>query len=250
MPLPRPQVSLRSVLVGVAFVALNCAVYRYLCEVDWASEDAGYFAIGSLPLFNFALVGIVSFVAKRARSRWSGREANLPACPAGFTFFSLHFLALGHIASSFGPRAMKSQLEFLRPVAEFVSKAWSAAVEPYGRAVPDAILEGVFLGVVISGPLLVLSWIGSAFAKRCAATLPLRRFRVLACLVSLGFASVALAVAVTPQPFTDEQNIDLDFQIVDQESGQQIHAALLQISDAFSYTTPERVLTDADGARG
>ena len=68
------------------------------------------------------------------------------------------------------------------------------------------------------------------------------------CLVSLGFAGVALAIAVTPQPFVDEQEVELDFQVVDKDSGQPIGAAFLRMTDPFnSNAIPPRALTGADG---
>jgi len=85
-------------------------------------------------------------------------------------------------------------------------------------------------------------------ARWCAATLPRDRFRALTCLVSLDFTGVGLAIAVTPRPFEVEQDVDLDFQIVDQASGQPIGAAFLRMTDPFnSKMIPPNAFTGADG---
>ena len=115
---------------------------------------------------------------------------------------------------------------------------------------PWLIAESALLGVLVSGPPLVLSWIGQMLAKRCAAMLPRPRFLALTGLVTLGFASAGLAIAVMPQPFEDEQEIAIDFQVVDRDSGRPIAAALLCIADPFSYdpdsVTP-RAFADVNG---
>jgi hypothetical protein len=70
------------------------------------------------------------------------------------------------------------------------------------------------------------------------------------CLVSLGFASAALAIGLTPQPLEDEQEIDLDFQVVDRATGRPIAGAFLCMTDPFfpdPTSTPPRALTDTDG---
>jgi hypothetical protein len=103
---------------------------------------------------------------------------------------------------------------------------------------------------LISGPPLILSAIAQALAMWCAATLPRHRFRALTCLVSLGFASAGMAIALTLQPFEVEQEIDIDLQVIDQVSGRPIAGAFLCITDAFSdgpTSFSSRALADVGG---
>ena len=67
-------------------------------------------------------------------------------------------------------------------------------------------------------------------------------------LVSFGFASVAMAIWVSPRPFADGLDVDLDFQIVDNDSRQPIAAAYLRMTDPFDvHAIPPAALTGPDG---
>ncbi len=163
--------------------------------------------------------------------------------PAGTTFFSLHFLALACVAAIFMPDAIE-----IEQAADFIPESWLEALGEWARSFPDAMLECVILGIWFSGPPLLLSWIGGLLARRCAATMTARRFRALAGMISFGFASIALSIWVTPRPFADDQDVDLDFRIVDNDSKQAISAASLRLINPFDrFSTPPSDLSDADG---
>ena len=104
---------------------------------------------------------------------------------------------------------------------------------------------------MLSGPALILACIGGVFAQRAAATLTGQRFRILTAMVSFGFACVALAIWVTPRPFAEDQDVDLDFRIVDNNSGEPIAAAYVRLTDPFDHLSkPPNALTRADGRAG
>jgi hypothetical protein len=167
-----------------------------------------------------------------------------------FTYFSLNFLMLVGLVGCFVPDASVSVRRALDPLTDFAADAYHSAFGEPGKSVPWLFVNSVILGVSISGPPLFLSWIGQTLAARSAATLPRYRFRAMTCLVSLGFAGVALAISLTPQPFEEEQQITLDFQVVDQVSGQPIAGAYVQLTDPFSdepIPKAPQALTDPDG---
>jgi hypothetical protein len=255
MRLPRVRFTVSKLLFAVAVIAVNCGVFRLGYEmfenalVEGPSLSILPFSfVGSLPLINVALIGTVLFVARRLRSFRGVSGANPRPAPAGVTYFSLHFLAILTVVTIFMPGAIDSYLETSSSLMDYAAKSWSTVFSRFEDVFPQVVLGCLFFGVFISGPALLLSWIGGLLARRCAATLPRRRFRAITCLVSLGFAGLALAVAVTPQPFADKQDVDLDFQIVDKDSGQPIGAAFLRITDPFNSTSiPPKVFTGADG---
>lgn len=254
MRLPHVRISVGKLLVVVAVVAVNLGVVRLLYKVvenSAATAPMLYkplgFASGFLPLINVAMIGTALFAAQKLRSlRGGGREHS----PAGMTYFVLHMLALGCVVYVVMPDALDSYLDALDPVMNHVLKGWSALFSPSGDAFPWVVLECLVLGAAISGPALLLSWIGHLVARRCARTLPRIRFWAMTSLISLGFAGVAFAIGVTLQPFADEHEIDLVFQIVDKDSGRPIVAALVRITDPCELdptSIPPAALTAADG---
>jgi hypothetical protein len=244
-----------TLLFAIAVVAANCWGFRHFFavpvyefgRVSYRSLPAG---VGVLPLVNVATIGTWLFAARRIRSLLHGRAANPGSYLSGVTYFSVHFLLLGGLVTLFVPDAIPRVQEVLDAARGFAAEAWEAAFGEPGGAVPWVILDSLILGVSISGPPLLLSGIGQALATRCAATLPRLRFRVMTGLVSLGFASAALAIGLTPRPLEDEQAIDLDFQVVDKASGRPIAGAFLCMTDPFfpdPISSPPRALTDTDG---
>jgi hypothetical protein len=201
-------------------------------------------------LVNAALIGTWLVAARRLRSLHHGRTASPPLSWSRTTYFSLNFLVLGGLVSLFMPDMVRIIQDVLEAATQCAAEGWGAVFGEPGGTVPWLIVESFILGVFISGPPLLLSWIGQALARRCAATLPWHRSRAMACLVSLGFASTDLAIALTPQPFEDELAIDLKFQVVDNVSGRAIPAAFVCLTDPFSYdptSSPPRALTDDEG---
>jgi hypothetical protein len=255
MRLPRVRFTVGQLLVAVAVVAANCGVLQLGYEMFENALFEGpplsilpFSFVGSLPLINVALIGILLFLARRLRSFHGVSGVNPRPSPAGVTYFSLHFLAILTIVTVFMPGAIDSYLETLSSVMDYAARGWSTVFSRFKDGFPWVVFGCLIFGVFISGPALLLSWIGGLLARRCAATLPRGRFRALTCLVSFGFMGVALAVAVTPRPFADEQNVELDFQIVDKDSGQPIGAAVLRMTDPFNSTSiPPSAFTGADG---
>ena len=115
--------------------------------------------------------------------------------------------------------------------------------EPVGH-----VCELLALGAIISAPPLLCSAIGAALARRCAATVPSGRFRAMACLVSFGFAAVALTIALTPRPFRGDVDVVTEYQVVDRESGQPIAGAFVRVTDAFAYSEADSI--SSDGSTG
>ena len=146
------------------------------------------------------------------------------------------------------PGAIERYLNTFSPLVRYAEQECLSVDSQFWGVSRWVILGCLIYGAFLSGPALLLSWIGGLLTRRCVATLPRRRFRAMTCLVSLGFAGVALAIAVTPQPFVHEQDVDLDFRIVDKDSGQPIRAAFLRITDPFNPTSlPPVAFTGADG---
>ena len=255
MRLPRVRFTVGTLLFSVAVAAANLWAFRRLTEtevsvfgsVSYRVLPAG---VGVIPLVDAALVGIWLCASRRLRSvrqRYVGtpRSSSLSA-----TYFRLQLLMLGGLAYLFMPDAVGTIRELLECATEISAEGWAVCFGDPDETGPWLIAESALLGVLVSGPPLVLSWIGQMLAKRCAATLPWPRFLALTGLVTLGFASAGLAIAVMPQPFEDEQEIAIDFQVVDRDSGRPIAAAFLCIADPFSYdpdsVTP-RAFADVDG---
>ena len=250
MRLTRPQISLKSLLAAVAIVAINCAAYRYLLG-EQSRDGLGVlfailpeeFVLGVIPLLEVALIGTLLCVFTRLRAFRHARQVGPRSRPAGITFFSLHFLAIGCVAALF----MAEAIEIEQP-AEVIPHAWLRTLGEWARSFPDVMLDCVILVVWFSGPPLLLSWIGGLLTNHCAATMTARRFRALAGMVSFGFASIALAIWVTPRPFVDEQDVDLDLRIVDNGSSRAIAGASVRLINPFHrFSIPPSALTDSEG---
>ncbi len=216
---------------------------------DMTSIRSFCFAVGFIPLLNLTLIGTLLYVARARRFRSS---RNLPAdtthAAAGFTFFNLHFLALGGVFVIVAPVVIAAYAQFVEYPLQTTADRVVGFFPRYEDTVPWFVLECVILCAAISGPPLVLSWIAGFFARRCAAKLPPLRFKVMTGLISFGFACLALTIMLTPVEFAEEQDIALDFQIVDKDSGQPIAGAYVRISDTFNddWVTPH-ALAGPDG---
>jgi hypothetical protein len=252
MGLPRIQISLRKGLFFVGVVALNCAAYRALYQMLEAEPNAeplslvsSKAALGALPLLNVALIGASIYLARRIQSRRRGCEANSRLRPAAMTYFSLHFLALGFVVITLMPELTKVYLETLSPGDGY---DWKAVVDRYPSACSGFSIKCLILAVLVSGLPLLLSWIGHRLAARCAARLSPLRFGIMTCLISLGFAIVAMTIWLKPRPFAEERDVEFVLQIVDNDSGQALGAAVVRMTDPFDkYWRPMRIVADAAG---
>jgi hypothetical protein len=254
MRLPRLHLSLGTLLFAVAVVAANCWSFRRFYErMEYSTGQPNVFMpteVGVLPLVNIALIGTLLCATRRLRSLFRGGVANPCPSRSAVAFFSLHFLMLGGLACMFEPDAMSRYMQAFDPLVSLAMRGWAAVIGQTKSQVPWIVFECSIYGLVISGPPLFLSWVGHVLARRCARALPRRRFQAMTCLVSLGFTSAALALCLTPQPFEDEQEVTLDFQVVDETSRRPITAAFVCLTHPFSFDSdppPSRALTDRGG---
>jgi hypothetical protein len=252
----RVQITIRELLIAVSVVALNCAVARHYYPtlvssrrsyLEWA--DQLEVMVGLSPLINVAMVSATVLLLRRLNSLRCGPGKIDGRSLAEFTYFSVHLVVLGCLTCFVMPGIFNVYREFLRPMTNAVDgialRFLSEKTNPHGWL----LVQCVMLGLYLSGPPIVLSYLGGMMAKRSGATLSRRRFLAMTCLVSLGFVGTALAVVVTPQPFRDYyHDVTLDFQIVDKDSGKPIGASFILIKNAFhSFVTPARALTGPDG---
>jgi len=251
----RVRFSTGTLLFAVAVVAANVAGFRHFYETG--RYGAGRFtyrilpeAVGVVPLVNVALVGALLFGARRVRSLLRGGEAGRKPPVPGLVYFGLHFLLLGVLVDRYLPETFDGARAALECAQEYAAGRWARVFGDPGGTVPWVAFDSLMLGAVVSGPPLLLAGVGGALARHSAATLPRRRFLALAGLVEFGFAAAALAVCLTPTPFEDEQEVALDFRVVDESSGRPVAAAFVCVTDPFSLdpaATPPRALTDRDG---
>jgi hypothetical protein len=216
-----------TLLFAVAVVAVNCWLFL---DEEFSKE---LLPIGALPLCNVALIGTWLFAKKQLRAIFRGRAADPRSPLSGVTFFSLHFLMLGGFVSLLRPDSIDFADDLLRDIQDYAENIWEAVFgEPAWKGA-GFILHYLVPCAVLSGPFLLLSWVGQLLATRCAETVPRQRFRVVTGLVSFGFASVALAIGLTPHPFGHSQEVALDFQVVEKGSGLPIVDASIRMSDPF-----------------
>ena len=264
MRLPRVQFKVGTLLFAVAVIAANCWAFLLFDKVHVSSMTAGGsyrvlpLGVGVLPLINVGFIGTWFAVVRWIRSMHYGRtESPRSSFSSGITYFSLHFLVLGALASYFlpdlidlTPGSYSSQEGIFETVTEYAADGWNPIFGAPGGTAGWILFEGLMLGFFISGPPLLFSWIVHKLATRCVATLPRWRFRVLAALVAVGFLSADLAICLTPRRFEDETELALDFQVIDEASNQPIATAFVCIIDPFERdetSIPPRDFTDAAG---
>jgi hypothetical protein len=255
MRLPRVRITVRSLILAIAVVAVNFAAFRRFYDTDrYTGGRISYrllpAEVGVLPLFNVALIGTWLFASGWLRRLRHGRVHDPRSSWSGVGYLGLHFLVLGWLVYQLMPDTVTIVRMGLDAATECVAVAWGAVFREPNGTVPWVVVVSAMLGLILSGPPLLLSWVGQVLAKRCAATLPRWRLRVMAGLVELGFAAAALAVCLTPQPFEEELDVDVDIQVVDDVSGRPIASAFVCMTDPFALdtdaTTP-RAFTGADG---
>ena len=236
--MPRQQRSLRSLILIVAVAALNLAAYRAFYRragddpstvpLSLAAKDV---VIGSLPLLDVALIGTLFYVLRRTPSSRRGREPLPCPRPAGVAFLSLHFLCLGCVLFMLMPGPIK---DYLATATLVTDREWQAVTDQYPVDCTLFVMKCSILGILISGPPLLLSWLGSVLARHYAATVSQRRFAVMTCLVSFGFALTGLAIWLRPRPFAEEHDVELQLQIIDKDSCQPIGATAVRITDQLN----------------
>ncbi|MDR3621130.1 MAG: hypothetical protein P4L85_17390 [Paludisphaera borealis] len=257
---PRVRFTVGSLLFAVAVVAANCWALRHffealIFEVLIHGVGNGLYRImpagvGIIPLINVVLIGSMMTAARRFRSLRLGTETeHRPSWSSWVAYFSLHIVLLGWLVCLYMPGTV-SNLELIDEAVRRAAEGWAIAIGEPGDAVPWIIFESALLGLLVSGPPLLLSSIGFLLARRCAATLPRRRFLAMIVLVELGFVGAGLAICLTPLPFADEMKVELDLQVVDEVSGLPIAMAFVCVADVFAYdpeASLKRDFTNADG---
>ena len=165
---PRVRFTVRTLLIGIAVVAANCWAYRYF---DWTS-----LGIGAMPLTNVRAGWDHPVRGELAPLVSNGRAANSRTSLPGVAYFSLHFLLLGGVASHFMPGVLHNYDWTFDAVAEYAATRLTPVFGEPSETVPWIIVECSILGFFISGPPLLLAWIGNMLAMRCrhaaAASVP------------------------------------------------------------------------------
>jgi hypothetical protein len=253
-------------LIAVAIVAVDCAVVRWLNQLASSTDmlllDPRPFvftrdvpehevvlelALGVLPLANIAVIGVL---------RWAGRRswlmgddvgvATRRGSVAGVTFFSVQFVLLAIVAARYAPDIVGP---FLREALDEAARRSTNQI-----ANPDELLRFIevatILGVVVSGPALLISWAGGMLANRWAATKSRDRFYAMAGLLSLIFACADLKIGLRFRPFDDQRTVSMEIRILDSETERPLTGARVVMTDAFvreANTIDVAVLTDASG---
>ena len=255
MRLPRVRCTVGMLALAVAVSAANFRGFRHFYETDLYTGGSITYrllpaGVGVIPLFNVAAIATFAFATRQLRRLRHPRVASPRSAPPAVAYFSLLSLALGGLVCLYMPDLIPLVDEVLYAATGYAARGSAAIFGEPGGTTWWVVLDSAVLGVLLSGPPLLLTWAGQSLASRCAATLPRRRFRVLTGLVSLGFAAVAMAICVTPQPFEEEQEPALDFRVIDEASGEPIAAAFACVTDPFELegpSAPPRALTGADG---
>jgi hypothetical protein len=255
MRLRRVRITLGTLVFVVALVAANFWAYRFVCERVGPTVFFPYFdvpiEVGIFPLLDVALLGTWLHVARRVRCRVRGRRESDGSSVPGVTYFSLHLLLLGVVAYLFVPDSIAHYWSLTEGFQNLVLNAWLAHTRLESRPLEWPLFEYAMIGTLFSGPPFLLAWLGHLLAQRCARTLSRRRFRALACGVSLGFASLGLTLCMTPLPFYDEVPVDLDVPVVDAVTRRPIAGAFVRLTDPFLKGDPNwifpRAMTDRLG---
>jgi hypothetical protein len=251
-------------MFAVAIVAVNLWGFERFCQsgqgrvghipiagtANFIFYRVSPVALGILPLLNVSLLCSWLCITSTLQSIRDGRAAITRSSAWGIAYFSLQFLILVGLVSLLMPGRIRDAKKLVRLVTACAARGWWSAFGEPGWSIPWVIFETLIVGIIVSGPLLLLSWLGQVLVARPAAALPRYRFGAMVCLVSLGFASVDLAIGLTLQQFQDEQEVGLNFRVVEKLSGNPIRAAVVCVTDAFfddsSANRPE-ALTDAGG---
>ncbi len=270
MRLPCIRFTMGALLVLVAVAGLNCwAVPHFNMTPVHIMGPAWHrvmpLGIGVLPLVNVVVIGALVLAIRRGRSVRRGvATAEGPSLLAGATFFGLNIVLLGSLVVSL-PEL--NHPGFSWPIVDAVRdravRCWAAVAGPPGDSIAWIVFDCALLGVVVSGPPLLVSWLGGLLARRYAATVPRGRFLATAGLVELGFVAAGLSILLTPSPFAGALEVPLEVRVVDEETGKPVRGAFVAVANDFDLVSdliaygvfdiedaegaPPRAFTDADG---
>jgi hypothetical protein len=182
-----------------------------------------------LPLFSVAIFGTAFSLSRLAQRLWTRRKPALAGFSAGATLISVHFSVLAVLGTRHVFRGFMALPWLSRACA-----SWMTPWRTWHFGIPSPIRESVgyiaFFTIILSGPPILVAAIGGLLARRYARVLSPLRFRGLVCALSFGFACATLTLLLDLHPFHAEQNVEMSFRIVDEQSRQPIQGALVQIS--------------------
>jgi hypothetical protein len=249
--LARVRFTVGGLMLCLAICAMNFTALRWYYSDGAASLIDRYsleVAAGSLPLFDIAVIGLTRSVSRRLRLCRRSKTLHPPPSPPWFSFIGLQFLALAALATR------------LRATANYLQRPWFLLHHLTEVSPPFAQLDGlvasyagnlIYLFALVSGPLIVLSWVGSRLVCYATSAFAPRRSRAVTGLVSTTFAGIALAVTMIPEPFCEWREIPIEFQVVDRDLGRPIRGAFVRLTDAFrsmnENTAPSGAFTDLHG---
>jgi hypothetical protein len=182
------------------------------------------------------------------RARKSAFRTTDRANPPAITFFGLHFIAIGYLLLNFEFARIS---ELFGPIFGRIDDEITTIARriDLSRGTEEAI-ESLIFALAISGPLLILAWIGRLIAKKWAAKVPRKRFLALIGLISLSFAGIALAIVATTRPFRDRNHqVELVFRVVDQNSRKPLEGVHLAIVNPFEVFDPDAPSDNATTTR-
>jgi hypothetical protein len=181
--------------------------------------------VGAIPLADVALIGVLRLALRRLRARREdGAAETATKVPAG-TFLCLHFLALTAFAALIIPDTIERRV--------LGTSRTAPRVNDMGFVARLFTIEALIVGLVVSGPPLLLSWVGSRVANRWMTRMSRRRFLAMTGLVSLGFFFAGLSLCAVPQRFNEVQLLTLTARVVDENSGRPIAGAVVRLTDQF-----------------
>ncbi|MDG3004553.1 hypothetical protein [Paludisphaera mucosa] len=245
----RFRFSLGTGLVLVVVAALDMGAVRRLGEPEMTGPlDGGSYRIphaylGALPLADVALVGVALAATRRRRGA--------PAASTALGFFSLHLALLGGLALACSPEADRFYKAMAEVAVDRAAEGWAAVLGPPDGSAAWFVLACSILGVVLSGPPILVAWLGSRLAVRYARVAPPARFRATAALTSLGFAAAGLAIGVAPHPFEAEEiEATLDVRVIDAATGAPIAGASVGVVEVFPREEEARLTTATTDGQG
>jgi hypothetical protein len=238
---PRIRFTLGTILFAVALMAANC---WYLRPPTDSGDDAlmweydnflrySWISRGIPPLVNAVVIGLWLYGTRRFRAWLHGGSTGDQSPPAAFTFFGLHLLAIGLFAYWLLPESTAFAENLLDSSWYHVKESWDRTFGDPGGTIVIRLLMYTLFGILVSGPPLLLAWVGKLLATRYAKRVSHGRFRLMTGLVSLNFCGVAVALCVMPRPFEEDTDVTLDVQILDENSGLPLPRAFVRISNPF-----------------
>ena len=171
---------------------------------------------------------------------------------AGAAFVGVHLVVFVWIFFAFTTELSRSYLSWSETGLEWAAVGWAVAFGSPDDSVPWLVASCLILGVFLSGPPLVLMGVGGrspdAAPDLARDAVPSDGRAGLA-----GVRDVGPCVAFRMDPFGEDQDVALEFRVVEQGTGRPIQAASVRIADALEVRHGEEEpneVTDQDGIAG